>query len=931
MYKSKMRPTSRSDKLLVRDVNPHLLCVLCRGYFVEATSIVECLHSFCKSCIVKYIKTSRYCPICDVQLNRQDPFLSLKPDEILQRLCYKIVPGLYKSEKLRRKDFSVRHNEAIASEFSATYNQYFSYEDNISISLEYYDNNSHSLKDNEIKRDAWIGPDKEKTLRKYLQCPAAVTINHLKKIVRLKYGLPNTQRVDILYNDERLEDDFKLMDVAYTFEWSRVEPMRFGYLIFKQYSITVKEPNKVTVVNISSAHQKNDNSPREGKISPKTNSPNFNNNQLTTKDKYYSANAPKRKFDNSTEENNVEPVHKICKQTEVSKDINENIDNSKTVEVKEMERVVDFEEEMEEEEDYSKYEQDIEEVTDDDASDKLRISSAASEDDATEQNSASPERKTLEEKSMTKSHYYYDEEYKPKKKSKKEKRHHHHHHHRHYDRKKPLEATILHSDDTNDLKLKVKLNVGKSSYYSYKKSKSSDSGSSPKQVPSDDDSNSIKSHRSDDSKTSRERKHTSSPQNKTVTHSQNGDNSGGEEKSSIPPSTKEKLLQMRAVRHKPISKEPKQTAEDRTTLLLAQSSITVSKITASEKIQLEKNKLNMSENEKPSLEIMLVKGPTPKSLSDLNKPGNVNAGLDLQRVPNGTSNSLLSKINKISSELRSENNSSKTSPVRRPSAAKIEKTNEEKSAEREAKLLDYVGALDLSRRPPNMPFPTVTVNEKTLQNGTWIQKQMNGKRSASNSPTSFPKTDVSKNMVSSKPISYSVSSNSTSNDMKTSLVNPAKKISISIGNNTHKKPVQTAYVPYNSTSHNIEKTVIPQPVKIPPTSNIPHKLLTNKNIPKTNEIVSNVPVRKNGITTDAHTKPGINQTVRHIPNPSALFFRNHTTVPNNHIEKKFKNGIPPIPAAIPISALTSMRRIENITKTLDKGANALALKSEPEF
>ncbi|KAL1464966.1 hypothetical protein WDU94_004564, partial [Cyamophila willieti] len=814
---------------------------------------------------------------------------------------------------------------------------------------------SHSLKDNEIKKDAWIGPDKEKTLRKYLQCPAAVTINHLKKIVRLKYGLPTTQRVDILYNDESLEDDFKLMDVAYTFEWSRVEPMRFGYVIFKQYSITVKEPNKVTVVNISSAHQKSDNSPREGKISPKTNPTNFNNNQLTTKDKYYTANAPKRKFDNGTEDNIVEPVNKICKQIEVSKDINENIKNihtTKSEETKdvEMEKVVDFEEEMEEEEDYSKYEQDIEEVTDDDASDKLRISSAASEDDLTEQNSVSPQRKE-DEKSETKSHYYYDEEYKPKKKSKKEKRHHHHHHHRHYDRKKPLEATILHSDDTNDLKLKVKLNVSKSGYYSHKKSRSSDSNSSsPKQVPSDDDSNSTKSHKSDESKSSKERKHSALAKKLAANSkiSQNGENSGGEEKTSIPPSTKEKLLQMRAVRHKHVGKEPKQTAEERTTLLLAQSSITVSKITASEKIQLEKNKLNLTDSEKPSLEIMLVKGPTPKSLSDLNKPGNVNAGLDLQRVPNGKTNSLLSKINKISSELHSENKTSKSSsPAKRPPAVTHEKTNEQKSAEREAKLLDYVGALDLSRRPPNMPIvpPPKDPNEKAfeaMQNRAWIQKQMNGKRSASNSPspTGFPKAEVPKPMGNPKPLSHPVTNHASTGEVKTNLINQAKKTNPVI-NNIQKKSVHTSYVPYNNNTNNIrgDKTTIPQPVKIPPTSNIPSKFLINKNIPnipKPIDNVSHVAARKNGITVDSHCKPGLNQNqaVRHIPNPSALFFRNQcntvSTVTNN-VEKKFKTGIPPIPAAIPISALTSIKRIENMAKTFDKGTNSLALKSKPEF
>ena len=29
----------------VRDLNAHLICVLCGGYYVDATTIVECLHS----------------------------------------------------------------------------------------------------------------------------------------------------------------------------------------------------------------------------------------------------------------------------------------------------------------------------------------------------------------------------------------------------------------------------------------------------------------------------------------------------------------------------------------------------------------------------------------------------------------------------------------------------------------------------------------------------------------------------------------------------------------------------------------------------------------------------------------------------------------------------------------------------------------------
>lgn len=32
-------------KLKLAELNPHLICVLCGGYLIDATSIVECLHS----------------------------------------------------------------------------------------------------------------------------------------------------------------------------------------------------------------------------------------------------------------------------------------------------------------------------------------------------------------------------------------------------------------------------------------------------------------------------------------------------------------------------------------------------------------------------------------------------------------------------------------------------------------------------------------------------------------------------------------------------------------------------------------------------------------------------------------------------------------------------------------------------------------------
>lgn len=39
----KMQP----NRIKITDLNPHLTCPLCAGYLIDATTIVECLHS-CK-------------------------------------------------------------------------------------------------------------------------------------------------------------------------------------------------------------------------------------------------------------------------------------------------------------------------------------------------------------------------------------------------------------------------------------------------------------------------------------------------------------------------------------------------------------------------------------------------------------------------------------------------------------------------------------------------------------------------------------------------------------------------------------------------------------------------------------------------------------------------------------------------------------------
>lgn len=81
---------------------------------------------------------------------------------------------------------------------------------------------------------------------RYLQCPAAVTVHHLKRFIYSKFDIdPDNQRVnvDIIYEEEILPEDFSLMDVGYCYCWKRVsnELLNFYlYLLEKYYICTYK-------------------------------------------------------------------------------------------------------------------------------------------------------------------------------------------------------------------------------------------------------------------------------------------------------------------------------------------------------------------------------------------------------------------------------------------------------------------------------------------------------------------------------------------------------------------------------------------------------------------------------------------------------------------------------------------------------------------
>ncbi|MED6258444.1 hypothetical protein ATANTOWER_007539 [Ataeniobius toweri] len=132
----KMQP----NRVKITDLNPLLTCPLCAGYLIDATTIVECLHSFCKTCIVAFLETNKFCPRCDVQVHKTCPQLSIRADKTLQDIVYKLVPGLFKDEMKRRRDFYAENRELEPGEVVETFN--IAEDEIISLSIQFYERNS---------------------------------------------------------------------------------------------------------------------------------------------------------------------------------------------------------------------------------------------------------------------------------------------------------------------------------------------------------------------------------------------------------------------------------------------------------------------------------------------------------------------------------------------------------------------------------------------------------------------------------------------------------------------------------------------------------------------------------------------------------------------------------------------------------------------
>uniref|UniRef100_G3PX32 RING-type domain-containing protein n=1 Tax=Gasterosteus aculeatus aculeatus TaxID=481459 RepID=G3PX32_GASAC len=155
-------------------INAHITCRLCDGYLIDATTVTECLHTFCRSCLVKYLEENNTCPTCRIVIHQSHP-LSMRG---------RGGGGCSRDDELWKRQmpsciciFKTRWNTE-PGPAGRLYNPPPLSPPQVSICLECNSSKLRGLK------------------RKWIRCSAQATVLHLKKFIAKKLNLTSFNEVN---------------------------------------------------------------------------------------------------------------------------------------------------------------------------------------------------------------------------------------------------------------------------------------------------------------------------------------------------------------------------------------------------------------------------------------------------------------------------------------------------------------------------------------------------------------------------------------------------------------------------------------------------------------------------------------------------------------------------------------------------------------
>ncbi|CAL8390861.1 unnamed protein product [Arctogadus glacialis] len=221
---------SGSRKHLVREFNHFITCFLCGGYLIKPATVTECLHTFCKSCIVQHFEENNDCPTCGVQVHETNPLEMLRLDNTLEEIIFKLVPGLREKEEEEEAKFWKKNQTPEGG--SLTYPRRVFTKGCAGDDDDDEEANDRGGDEDYHRSDPQIaicldclhgnGQAAENTvadlMKRFIRCSSRVTVGTIKKFLSLKLKLPSSYELDVLCNGEIMGRDHTL-EFIYMTRW----------------------------------------------------------------------------------------------------------------------------------------------------------------------------------------------------------------------------------------------------------------------------------------------------------------------------------------------------------------------------------------------------------------------------------------------------------------------------------------------------------------------------------------------------------------------------------------------------------------------------------------------------------------------------------------------------------------------------------------
>ncbi|CAD6194162.1 unnamed protein product [Caenorhabditis auriculariae] len=223
-----------------------VVCSLCEGYLVDATTVIDCLHSFCKSCLLKYFDDDETtCPTCGILIHQSHPAQYVSFDRTMQDVIHKIVPGLMLDEQKNRQAYLHSQRKAAGRnvEEEEKKKAKIQEEERVRGTNRCYQGNptiSHHRCDDQVVVQL-KSSENELPLpsRPVIRCSEMTTINTLKRYLALSLweDISRYNELDIFYNGELMGKDFSLRFIWLTRKRNcpRHEPLDLHYAYHNEY------------------------------------------------------------------------------------------------------------------------------------------------------------------------------------------------------------------------------------------------------------------------------------------------------------------------------------------------------------------------------------------------------------------------------------------------------------------------------------------------------------------------------------------------------------------------------------------------------------------------------------------------------------------------------------------------------------------------